>query len=255
MTAGLVILSRQEQEYLLHAIESSLDLAKPCELFLWSQGQLQALLPHRLLACVHLGSAGEVLRTEMLHGAGIAPAVAEALRDPANGFIPALIGRWRDGACVPLALQAADDGRLASLGIDNLLAHGSEPLPGGATFFMLCDLPQRPGARHGHFLRLLLPHLHLALLRLAPADTRMPRSLSRRESQVLRWLREGKSNEEIGFLLGISALTVKNHLQRLYRVLGVNNRAHAVARSIMLREDWASRSCREHGGTVSSAAQ
>jgi DNA-binding CsgD family transcriptional regulator len=51
--------------------------------------------------------------------------------------------------------------------------------------------------------------------------------------QQLQWLREGKSNEEIGRLLGISALTVKNHLQRLYRQLGVNNRAHAVARSTL----------------------
>ena len=101
---------------------------------------------------------------------------------------------------------------------------------------MLCDLPQRPGARHAHFLRLLLPHLHLALLRLAPAAAPAARQLSQREIQVLRWLREGKSNDEIGRILGISPLTVKNHLQRLYRVLGVGNRAHAVARGAMLRE-------------------
>jgi DNA-binding CsgD family transcriptional regulator len=36
-------------------------------------------------------------------------------------------------------------------------------------------------------------------------------------------------------LLGISALTVKNHLQRIYRTLGVGNRAHALARCIELR--------------------
>jgi DNA-binding CsgD family transcriptional regulator len=39
----------------------------------------------------------------------------------------------------------------------------------------------------------------------------------------------------MGRLLGISALTVKNHLQRIYRTLGVNNRAHALARCMDLR--------------------
>jgi transcriptional regulator EpsA len=229
-----VILSRQEQEYLLHAIESSLDLAAPRELFLWAQGQLQALLPHRLLACVHLGLAGEPQRIELLHGAAL-PAAAEAFRNPAGGLLPALLRRWRDGLCQPLALQADDDARLAISGIGNLLAHGSASLPGGSTFFVLCDLPQRPGARQAHFLRLLLPHLHLALLRQPMPETAAARSLSQREAQVLRWLGEGKSNEEIGKILGISGLTVKNHLQRLYRVLGVSNRAHAVARSAMLR--------------------
>ena len=242
MTAmdGLVILSRQEQEYLLHAIESSLDLAEPGELFLWAQGQLQALLPHRLLVCLQLGLSGEVLRTELLHGGAVAPAAAaaEAFRDPVRGPLPGLLERWRQGGARPLALQAGDDGRLAPFGIDNLIAHGSAPLPGGATFFLLCDLPQRPGARQAHFLRLLLPHMHLALLRLAPAGVPPQRSLSAREAQVLRWLREGKSNQEIGHILGISPLTVKNHLQRLYRVLGVSNRAHAVARGSQLRDHW-----------------
>ncbi|GGX82439.1 helix-turn-helix transcriptional regulator [Massilia dura] len=242
---ALVILSRQEQEYLLHAIETSLDLAEPRELFLWSQGQLQAVLPHRLLVCAQLDSAGDVLRAQLLHGGAGAPALAEAIRDPGSGWLPAVTARWRGGGCLPLALQAEDDGGLPALGIGNLLAHGSAPVPGGSTFFMLCDLPQRPGARQAHFLRLLLPHLHLALLRLAPAEVPLRRPLSLRETQVLRWLREGKSNEEIGGILGISALTVKNHLQRLYRVLGVSNRAHAVARGTMLRycEENAPRFC------------
>jgi DNA-binding CsgD family transcriptional regulator len=39
----------------------------------------------------------------------------------------------------------------------------------------------------------------------------------------------------MGKILGISALTVKNHLQRIYRTLGVANRAHALARCMELR--------------------
>ena len=56
------------------------------------------------------------------------------------------------------------------------------------------------------------------------------RPLSARETEVLHWLRAGKRNEEIAQLLGLSALTVKNHLQRIYQVLEVRNRTEAVAR-------------------------
>jgi DNA-binding CsgD family transcriptional regulator len=51
--------------------------------------------------------------------------------------------------------------------------------------------------------------------------------LSAREHQVAQWVAEGKSNEEIAIILGISAHTVKNHLERIFRKLGVENRCAA----------------------------
>jgi DNA-binding CsgD family transcriptional regulator len=39
----------------------------------------------------------------------------------------------------------------------------------------------------------------------------------------------------MGAILGISALTVRNHWQRIYRTLGVSNRAHALARCLDLQ--------------------
>jgi DNA-binding CsgD family transcriptional regulator len=47
-------------------------------------------------------------------------------------------------------------------------------------------------------------------------------------------VREGKSNFEVGCILGISAMTVKNHLQRIYKALGVSNRTHALSRCLAL---------------------
>jgi DNA-binding CsgD family transcriptional regulator len=104
---------------------------------------------------------------------------------------------------------------------------------------MLFGLAPLPTARHAYCLELLLPHLHLALGRLpaprARASGAPVRPLSARETEIVGWLRTGKSNHEMGRLLGISALTVKNHLQRIYRTLGVSNRAHALARCLDLR--------------------
>lgn len=51
--------------------------------------------------------------------------------------------------------------------------------------------------------------------------------LTARELEVLRWLARGKSNREIGALLGISARTVQNHVAHVYDKLGLYSRAGA----------------------------
>jgi DNA-binding CsgD family transcriptional regulator len=51
----------------------------------------------------------------------------------------------------------------------------------------------------------------------------------------LHWVKNGKTNNEIGQILGISAPTVKNHVQNIMRKLNVNNRAQAVGKSAVLR--------------------
>jgi DNA-binding NarL/FixJ family response regulator len=58
-----------------------------------------------------------------------------------------------------------------------------------------------------------------------------PFGLTRRESQALELLAQGRSNAEIGKELGITEQTVKGHLWRLYRKLGVSNRTAAARRA------------------------
>jgi DNA-binding NarL/FixJ family response regulator len=54
-----------------------------------------------------------------------------------------------------------------------------------------------------------------------------PYGLTRRESEALELLAEGRSNAEIAKTLGITEQTVKGHLWRLYQKLGVSNRTAA----------------------------
>ena len=61
-----------------------------------------------------------------------------------------------------------------------------------------------------------------------------PEQLSAREKEVLRWLCDGKSNWEIGRILGLSPYTVKNHVSNILKKLGANNRRHAVIKAIEL---------------------
>jgi len=53
-------------------------------------------------------------------------------------------------------------------------------------------------------------------------------ALSPREREVFHWLAQGKANEEIATILGISPHTVKNHLDHIFQKLGVHNRVEAV---------------------------
>src|SRR5437660_8244026 len=53
--------------------------------------------------------------------------------------------------------------------------------------------------------------------------------LTPREHEVLWWVTEGKTNPEIGIILGRSARTVQIHLNRVYRKLGVETRTAAAA--------------------------
>jgi len=85
-------------------------------------------------------------------------------------------------------------------------------------------------------LDLMMPHVDSALRRIKCLASR-PRNgsevidinaLSDREHEVINWVSQGKSNEEIGTILGISRNTVKNHLKRIFAKMGVNARSQAV---------------------------
>jgi DNA-binding CsgD family transcriptional regulator len=52
--------------------------------------------------------------------------------------------------------------------------------------------------------------------------------LTARQAEVLHWVAQGKTNPEIGIILGVSALTVKKHLESVFHTLGVENRTSAV---------------------------
>jgi transcriptional regulator EpsA len=78
-----------------------------------------------------------------------------------------------------------------------------------------------------------LPHQAPAPVNVASAlDSRFLKEhdLTDREVEILDWIAMGKTNPEIGNILDISAFTVKNHLQRVFKKLNVSNRAQAVSK-------------------------
>src|SRR4030095_347078 len=94
--------------------------------------------------------------------------------------------------------------------------------------------------------QLLVPGMHAAwvrtqLQRRAEANGgggERPRAASilhAPELDILEWIYLGKSNYEIGAILKISPLTVKNHVQKILRKLNVVNRTQAIGKALELR--------------------
>jgi DNA-binding NarL/FixJ family response regulator len=109
-------------------------------------------------------------------------------------------------------------------------ARVTEALKAGAVGYMLKDCDPRDllaairSASEGH--APLDPRVARALLPTAttasPAD-----GLSTREREVLRLVAQGLANKQVGTRLGISERTVKAHLGRVFREIGVSDRTSA----------------------------
>lgn len=84
----------------------------------------------------------------------------------------------------------------------------------------------------------LAPHLHQALVRIYRESQAPGEPLSKREMEVMRWIKEGKTNWEISMILNISERTVKFHVQNIEKKLNAVNKAHAIA--IALDQDLVS---------------
>jgi len=66
----------------------------------------------------------------------------------------------------------------------------------------------------------------------SPDPLRLSLGLTPREAEVLLWTSQGKTNVEIGTILGMSDLTVKQHLGHVFEKLGVEGRNSATLRAL-----------------------
>jgi len=244
-------LSPRELEHYLFVVESSLQVRKSHQFFLWAQGQLQSLLPHEVLFCVHGDLQRRDYTVARYTGAPFPDQQFTEIRHPEHGLVAKVIRAWEKNWEEPclfsqngqVGLYPQVELLIAEYGLRNLACHGTRSVNGGAnSCFIFARLPQAPGPRQSYLLELLLPHLHAAFVRTMIDERRGSRTpamaralLTTREIEILRWVSEGKSNHQIGDTLSISPLTVKNHIQNILKKLEVQNRAQAVTRAIAAR--------------------
>jgi transcriptional regulator EpsA len=262
---SLGVLSAAETEQLLFTIQSSLSIRRRYQFTIWAQSRLAAMLPHDVLFCARHDPHKRALSGECYSNFPLPREMHERAFEPRGGLLARLLAAWEDADRAPFASHPGGAGpaaealaeALAECGLADFVAHGMPAALGGVdTFFCFAQAREalvpaqikremKPvTARHSFLIELLLPYLHVTYQRIVaaerarepvrnePAPTDLP--ITGRETEILAWVREGKSNQEIGALLSISPLTVKNHVQKILRKLGASNRAQAVARAISL---------------------
>lgn len=240
----LITLSPVELERLLITIESSQQVHRRHQYFLWSQGALQSFLPHDVLVFGHGEYGTPSFRCEVL--ARNNAWEDRVLYGELSRLVQLMVENWQVGGHVPRIFAAGNCAigqALNRLGLGHALAHGAKEFPGDCSgFFAFMRMPDAPGRRHAYFADMLMPYLHTTLHRMLQLEKELPArrlrpglTLSTREAQVISLVRDGKTNQQIGMVLGLSPLTVKNHVQNVLRKLEVANRAQAVAKAVKAR--------------------
>ncbi len=240
-------------------LDAALRVHARAHFFSWTQGLLQSLIRHELLICTLCLGKPPAFRADGFSMTTPEPTLFSDmfLRDTA--VAPTLLKSWEERRYQPVVLDVASAGNaggncalgsggfvreLEKLGATQLLVHGIHDAEGRAqSLFTFACRPGSAGQRQAYLVQLLAPSLHAAWVRTqlakrteAAGDKAAGGSvLTVREQDILKWIYLGKSNFEIGAILKISPLTVKNHVQKILRKLNVVNRTQAIGKALELR--------------------
>lgn len=240
-------LTEEESGHLARILLASRRVTQRHHFFSWVHGPVQSLIPHEILLCGVADESGTMLHERFTACRYFRDEHYHRVIHRGDALMNQLLHEWRhDGEPRLIPAVPGDAGgwhaRLAELELKNLAFHGmgwiNGRLKGYAGFSRVrADFD----ARLALYIDILLPHLIATLARMlaheAHSHTQNNRPLAlvtAREVEVLTWVREGKTNSEIAEILGLSMLTVKNHLRHAMKKLDVRTRGQAVAKAIAL---------------------
>ncbi|MBI5047608.1 MAG: autoinducer binding domain-containing protein [Deltaproteobacteria bacterium] len=86
------------------------------------------------------------------------------------------------------------------------------------------------GAHEKAIMDILVPNFHEALVRVCRENKRKPLPyLTVKEKEIIKWVREGKTNWEISAILNVSERTIRFHIENIKNKLDAATKAHVVA--------------------------
>ena len=237
------------QRTLAHSVK----LRSHLEILVWLQGDMQRYLPHDIL----IAAWGNFRTGNIQHD--IVSIVSGLRSDMANDFIitPLLLrlyAQWMErektafvhtGYAIQALLNSHTRDHVlgdALRGMRCALIHGIKDERGSHDcLYVILTGHEQFDQTALNTLTQVLPYIDHALRQVehlphqsVSQDNVTPRFaqehlLSIREREVLQWIASGKTNDEIGGILGLSIYIIKNNVQRIFRKLNVSNRAQAVA--------------------------
>lgn len=262
MYAPAIEISERDRASLMRVIQQSLGVKDPVDVLLWLQGEVQELMPHDILIAAWGNfSLGLVDFDVMSSLPNVRTDQFSAL--PMVTFVRRLFTDWSEAGNGAITLEAPDGFPLCNASaalttaravrrMTSAMVHGIKDERGRQDcLYVALRAGHDDNPRHrARTTELLLPYVDALLRRVHAPEDHAPvmhcgtisasgeeshdafeeLGLSVREIEIMDWVRQGKTNHEIGMILNISVFTVKNHLQRIFKKLDVLNRAQAVAR-------------------------
>ncbi|NTV70791.1 MAG: transcriptional regulator EpsA [Azonexaceae bacterium] len=245
--------SQFDPELIVRIMHNSLSIQSHFQLMLWLRGDFQEAIQHDVLICFSGAIGGETYHYDIVSGI---PGIrgAKPLHDAIHEFRNGVHQHWAAGCG---RVTSASISSVCGSNIDVTMLHSELHEMKHILFHAIPDT--RFKADHLYILlrrdasfdeqerrlfELLLPHVDAAVRKTdglpiyepdqvtAPTliNSLIKSGLSTREIEILEWVRNGKTNIEIGMILDISSFTVKNHLQRIFKKINVSNRAQAVGK-------------------------
>jgi transcriptional regulator EpsA len=250
------LLSDDDLECYIRLIRQALGIRRHVDLLFWLQGEVQRFLPHEIM----LSAWGDFRLGLIAHDIVSPLPGVRTGRTRLRSVSPMLSGmfeRWLELGRTPFVMRLGEAGfdfddtslesdvGVALRRVRSVLVHG------------ICDERGRHDCLYlllstGAFdteapraaMEVLLPYLDTAMRQVPLLQADAPPAaatedasfnagespLSEREVEIMTWVKLGKTNQEVGMILDISAFTVKNHLKRIFRKLDVFNRMQAVAK-------------------------
>jgi len=245
-------LNTTEREMLADVIEASLRVVERHHFYEWTQGIFQALLPHEILICGVDDGAPDAFNMHQFSGTRYFRAEHfEAVCQPRDGLFARIVSLWRESdrpflfpVDRPSPKVSAELVELIMKNeLKNVAAHGvrgaAKRLVG---FYSFSRVPPEALCGHtAHVAEIVVPYVHMTLLRVLAHEQRVNghplrgnRHITRREMEILKWIKAGKTTSDIAEILTLSPWTVKNHVRAALRKLSAETRSHAVAKAISL---------------------
>lgn len=239
-------LEGDDTERLLFVMEASLHVHTSSAFFLWTQGALQAVIPHEILICILAKGPSKSLGMRWYSSSRyFQEREFQQACGTSEGLVQELLREWfehgRPQLLVGDELTPPLAAKLRDLELRNLVAHGvggDEFWHGG--YFCFGRTSAENTVRTSHILDLVMPCVYSTYCSVHAEEGRQrfgargDSLLTPREIEILVQIKEGRTTGDIAAVLSLSPFTVRNHIKRVFRKLGARSRSHAVGQAIAL---------------------
>ncbi|CAN5353274.1 hypothetical protein BH11PSE11_BH11PSE11_22290 [soil metagenome] len=239
-----------DRELLLDVIERCTEVLTAAEFMEMIDNEVHRLFPHEMMNCGFGGVSPKGSYVHRVLHKNCPMQYYRELVQPDGRIDSPLMTLWRATKQPVMFQSGRDDADFPAPWVRtfnkhelrNTIGHGVLDMQGAlSSYFIFSRMPGEVGAQQVYLLKLIVPHLHMALVRvlatfedLSVYPGAIHSLLSERQRQIIRWLHEGKTNWEVARILGMTEKNVKYHIEQILLKLDVCNRTQAVACAVGL---------------------